>query len=167
MKTVYLIRHAESGWDSPTNKDFDRSLSDNGISDIPLIAKELDGIDFNPDLILCSTALRTTTTAEILMKELSLKTNILFDSSIYNASLDYLKELITYIPKKCDTVALIGHNPGVSILANYLTDDFSENMSPCGVVKIELEIDNWNEVIQGIGSIKHYVYPKMLYSEKN
>ena len=158
MKSIYLIRHADSNWNNPDYSDFDRPLSEKGFKDIPVMANKLAELGFNPELIVCSPALRTTTTAELLLKSAS----YLFESSIYEASLDDLIQLVNVLPNEYQEIALIGHNPGISLLSDYLTDNYMTNMSPCSVIKIELEIDNWNEVVQGIGTEVYSISPETL-----
>ncbi|MBL4594416.1 MAG: histidine phosphatase family protein [Flavobacteriales bacterium] len=156
MKTLYLIRHAKSDWENPSLSDFDRPLNSRGIRNAPFMAQKLIELNFNPGLIVCSPAQRTTTTAELISKN----TSILFEKSIYEASLNDLIHLINFLPKEHEEIAIIGHNPSITNLSNYLTDDFIDNMPTCSIVKIELEIDNWNEIIKGIGMKKYFIYPK-------
>jgi len=164
MKTLYLIRHAKSSWKNIDSTDFDRVLNKRGIHDAPLIGKKLHELNFNPELIVSSPAKRTTITSQLVCEEVNYSfENIKFEPSIYEASLTQLKQLINLFPHEYHEVALIGHNPGITFLSNYLTDDFISNIPTCGVVKIELEIDNWNEIIQGIGLKKDFIYPKMYY----
>ncbi len=156
MKALYLIRHAKSDWNNPSLSDFDRPLNKRGFRDAPFMAEKLGDLNFNPGLIVCSPAQRTTTTAEIISKNAS----ILYDSSIYEASLSDLMHLINFLPNEHETIAIIGHNPSMTSLANYLTGDFIANMPTCSIVKVEFDIDNWNEVIQGMGTQKYFIYPK-------
>lgn len=164
MKTLYLIRHAKSSWKDVYSRDFDRSLNKRGLHDAPLIGKKLNDLNFNPGLIVSSPAARTTITSELICNETNYSfEKVLFESSIYEASTEQLKQLINSFSNQYEEIALIGHNPGLTMLSNYLTDDFISNIPTCGVVKVELEIDNWNEIIQGIGLKRDFIYPKMYY----
>jgi len=160
MKTLYLIRHAKSDW-KPDLTDFKRPLNKRGIKDTPFMAKKLIELEFNPELIICSSAQRTTATAQLICEEINYpQEEILFNQSIYESSIDNLISLINQFPNKNNEIALIGHNPSITMLANYLTGNYIGNMPTCSIVKIELEIDNWNEVIEGIGIQKYFIYPK-------
>ena len=156
MKTLYLIRHAKSDWNDPSLTDFERPLNKRGLRDAPFMSDKLKELDFNPDFIFCSPAQRTKTTAQLIAKS----TSILYFDSIYEASLKDLTELINFFPNNHKEICLIGHNPSITALSNYLTDDFIDNMPTCSIVKIELEIDNWDETTQGIGVKKFFTYPK-------
>ena len=163
MKAIYLIRHAKSSWKAPSIKDFDRPLNERGKNDAPKIGTQLNELGFTPDLILCSPAKRTQATAKLICKQTNIDTkHIELTPSIYEASLSVLINLITDLPNQYNEIALIGHNPAITYFYNYLTDDHLSNVPTCGALKIELDITQWNEIIQGMGSQKFYIYPKML-----
>ena len=157
MKTLYLIRHADSEWKNGTS-DFDRSLSPKGLQDASNICEELESLNFNPTLTVCSPALRTQTTAEIIAKNCL----TVFEPSIYESPVNNLIDVINNLPNDFKEVALIGHNPAISLLANYLTNDTSNSMQPCTVIKIELTIEKWNEITQGAGTEVFCISPEMV-----
>ena len=156
MKTLYLIRHAKSDWKNPGLTDFERPLNKRGLRDLPLMKEKLADINFNPELAVCSPAQRTKTTAEVLAKN----TSCLYDPAIYEATLNDLIFLINTLPNRYNEIALIGHNPSITSLSNYITENYIAHFPTCGVVKIELEIGHWNEIVQGIGIKKAFLYPK-------
>ena len=161
MKTIYLIRHAKSDWKHPELTDFERPLNKRGLRDAPFMAQKLADLTFKPELIICSPAKRTTTTAKLICTETRYSIdNVLFDQSIYASSLNNLISLVNLLPNQHNEIAIIGHNPSITELSNYLTEDYIGNMPTCSVVKIELEIDNWNETVQGIGIQRFFIYPK-------
>jgi len=157
MKTIYLIRHAKSDWNTSAPTDFERPLNKRGLRDAPIIANELKTLNFAPTLVLCSPAQRTTATSELIVKD----KKVIFEQSIYEASLKDLTILINDVPNKHSEIALIGHNPSITYLSNHLTGEYISNMPTCSVVKIVLEVDSWMEVIAGIGTQKFFIYPKM------
>ncbi|MCB9359667.1 MAG: histidine phosphatase family protein [Flavobacteriales bacterium] len=161
MKTIYLIRHAEASSTKANESDFQRQLNQHGRKEASLIGKKLKEMNANFDFIICSSATRTKETSKILSQEMSYSNIILFEEKIYEAPLSNLIQAVNQLPNQFNNVAVIAHNPSISYLANYLTDIYIANMPTCGVVKIELEINNWNEVIEGIGLQKFFIYPKM------
>ena len=156
MKTLYLIRHAKSDWDNPDLSDFERPLNKRGLRDVPFMAEKLGELGFNPDFIVCSPAKRTKTTAQLLVNSIS----TLYESSIYEASLKDLNHLVNFLPSNHKEIVIIGHNPSITELSNYLTDDIIGNMPTSSIIKIELEIENWDETTQGIGTMKFFICPK-------
>jgi phosphohistidine phosphatase len=162
MKTIYLIRHAEASSAKPNESDFQRHLNQQGENEASLIGKKLNDLGVNLDYIVCSAANRTRETAFLLCEQLNYPINtVQFDKNIYEAPLTNLTQAINKIPSQFNEVALIAHNPSITYLANYLTDNYINHIPTCGVVKIELEINNWDEIIQGIGLQKFFIYPKM------
>tara|TARA_B100000809_G_C15136148_1_gene530677 strand:- start:2866 stop:3360 length:495 start_codon:yes stop_codon:yes gene_type:complete len=161
MKTLYLIRHAKSDWKNTELTDFERPLNKRGLKDAPFMSEKLKELAFNPDHIISSPSQRTTTTAKLICEEINypLK-DVCFDQSIYEASTNTLISLINLLPNNKNEIVIIGHNPSITELSNYLTDDYIGNMPTCSIVKIELEIDNWNEIVRGIGSQIFFIYPK-------
>jgi phosphohistidine phosphatase len=156
MRIIYLIRHAESGWEN-TSSDFERVLTPKGTTDAKKLSKNCS---FTTDIIIASPATRTTETATIFAEALNYKINeIDFEINIYEAPLQNLINKINQIDSKTKTAVLVGHNPGITLLANYLTNEQLNAIVPCTIVKIELEIDNWNEIIQGVGLIKSINQP--------
>lgn len=160
MKILYLIRHAKSDWNNPELTDFERILNKKGLKDVPFMAKKLNESAFNPVHIICSSSQRTRTTVKLICNEINypLK-DVCFDSSIYEASLTTLISIINLLPNNKDEIAIIGHNPSITDLSNYLTTEHIGNMPTCSIVKIKLEIDNWNEIVNGIGIQKFFIYP--------
>lgn len=162
MKTFYLIRHAEATSIKANEMDNQRPLNQSGKNETYLIGRNLKKQDIQLDYIICSSAKRTKQTASLLCDQLNYPIhNIQFDNKIYEASLADLIEIINHLPNEYKKVALIGHNPSITYLANYFTDNNFNYIPTCGVVKIELEINSWKELTRGIGYQKFYIYPKM------
>lgn len=163
MKTIYLIRHAKSSWATPSLSDFDRPLNSRGKNDAPLIGKELRKLGFNPERIISSPSVRTTKTIQLICNEVNYKLGeVTFNQQLYHASLIAFKELINFLDNQQNSIALVGHNFGISDFANYLTANKIGVMPTCAAVKITLNVDAWEEIIEGLGSIEFYIYPKML-----
>lgn len=162
MKTIHLIRHAKSSWKNTALDDFSRALNERGRRDAPFMAEELKKSAYHPDYILCSPAKRTTKTADFFAEKLNFnQININFEQRIYEASLKTLLEILNEIPNHYNNIALIGHNPAITQLSNYLTNDYIDNIPTSGIVKIEMDIDDWQHIIEGIGRKLFFIYPKM------
>lgn len=162
MKTIYLIRHAKSSWSSLSLNDFDRPLNDRGKKDTPFIGEKLKELSFNPDEILSSPSKRTTKTIKLICKEVTFDfNNVVFKQELFHPSLNTLKSELNSLSDTIHSVAFVSHNYGISDFANYLTDNTIGTMPTCGVVKINFDIDSWEEIIEGLGTLEYYVYPKM------
>ena len=160
-KTLYLIRHAKSSWDDHDLSDFQRTLNNRGLKDAPPMAKFLKGKNIIPDLIISSPAVRTLSTAEIFADEFNYKKNkIISDEKIYEATMSELMTAIKGINDEYNTVMLLGHNPGISNIANLIGDKFLPALPTCSVVGIELKVNSWNEVERDCGKTILFEYPK-------
>jgi phosphohistidine phosphatase len=56
--------------------------------------------------------------------------------------------------------ALVGHNPGLSELAELLTDAGIGDIPTCGIVTIELDVERWRDAVPGCGRALDFDYPK-------
>jgi len=160
LHKLYLLRHAKSDWSVSGQKDIDRELNAKGINDALRIGRRLYDMEVMPDLIICSVAQRTRQTAEYICEQLKFDQDaIVFNEDIYEASMRTLFNTITTLDDQHKSVMLIGHNPGFTYLAEYLTKEVIENVPTCGVVCIEFDIDSWKEVSGGLGVLKWFIHP--------
>ena len=67
MKTLFLIRHAKSSWDSTVTLDFERPLNERGKKDAPEMAERLFNKKISIDAGVSRPAKRAKKTAEIFM----------------------------------------------------------------------------------------------------
>ncbi len=116
MKTLYLLRHAKSSWNDSSLRDFDRPLNDRGRADAPVIGKHLASEDLGDPLLICSPALRTRETAQLVLLNANLHVDPRFDERIYEASLRDLLQVVSETDDARETLILIGHNPGLEEL---------------------------------------------------
>ena len=114
------MRHAKSDWDSSTRFDFDRPLSKRGNKDAPRMAGWLKNQGYLPDKIVSSPACRAKQTAYLIADELGISESIVWDESIYEASMMELLTVISDYADSTQTLMLIGHNPGLDYLLQYL-----------------------------------------------
>lgn len=147
MKTVYLIRHAKTAWVTPLAPDRERILDEEGIADAKKLANILAEKNIIPDIMLISPAKRTEHTAKILAEimEYDEKKQI-FNEAIYNASVEDLLEILFNLKKSTNTVFLIGHNPSISMLANYLSGSHVAGMQTAGICGFNIHTDDWHEI---------------------
>lgn len=161
MKRLYLVRHAKSSWKHPDLSDFDRPLNKRGKRDAPLMGEYLKKNHVTPELIISSPAKRALKTAKIIAKKIGFSSkNIVTDQSIYLADVPTLLTTIRQMEDSLKTVMLFGHNPGLTLLANYLTGQQIENIPTCGIFCVDFGVNSWREVEAGGGSVVFFHYPK-------
>ena len=161
MKTLYLIRHAKSSWKDPTFRDCERPLNKRGKRDAPFMGQKLRENGVKPGVIISSSAKRALKTAKKIANELDFSAKkINKNKSIYLADVPTLIKVIRKISDKADQAMLFGHNPGLTMLANYLTSENVDNIPTCGIFCVAFEVDSWKEVDQGNGAVVFFDYPK-------
>lgn len=117
-KAILLLRHAKSAWDSPRLPDHDRPLNRRGEQAARTMADQIAAHFPRPDLILCSTALRTRQTLAPVVAALGQPAPPLsLEKELYLASEDELLERLQSLSGEIGTVLLIGHNDGIGQLA--------------------------------------------------
>jgi phosphohistidine phosphatase len=161
MRILYLLRHAKSSWNDPTLRDFDRPLKKRGREAAERIGERMASETLSNPLVICSPAVRTRETAEVVLASAKLQVEPRFDERIYEASLRELVEIVTEIPDDKEVAIMIGHNPGFEELLSFLTGEH-QRMPTCGLAKIRFGDVSWNEVRAGEGSLEWFTAPKEL-----
>jgi phosphohistidine phosphatase len=116
VRTLYLLRHAKSSWDQPELPDSERPLAPRGVRDAKRVAKHLRRLGVTPQLVLCSSAVRTRATLELLRPALA-AVAIHIEDGLYGAASEALLGRLRTLPEETASVLLIGHNPGLQDLA--------------------------------------------------
>jgi phosphohistidine phosphatase len=114
-RRLILLRHAKSDW--PDVPDPDRPLAKRGRRDAPRIGRWLHEQGYRPDVVVCSAALRTRQTWDLVAPELGGSPAVRFEPRAYAASALTLLYLAQELPSRYRTALLIAHNPGLSELA--------------------------------------------------
>lgn len=160
-KQLYIIRHAKSDWSFQV-RDFDRPLNERGFENAPQMAKRIAAMSPIPDFIVSSPAKRALTTAQIFAEVLNYPSRLVAtESTLYEANVADILAVINNVDDQYQHIALFAHNPGLSEVASYLTQDEYINLPTCGIVHIEFpHTEQWSEVSQGTGQILNFLYPK-------
>lgn len=162
MKTLLLIRHAKSSWDTPSQKDFDRPLNDRGHHDAPAMAERLLDKGIEIDAFVSSTANRAITTAKYFAKAYNISVHdIIKIPELYEAPYDVFYEVVRKLDDTFNIVAIFGHNPGITAFANDLTVTKIDNMPTCGIFAVHAEIKKWLAFEKAKKTFWFVDYPKM------
>jgi phosphohistidine phosphatase len=119
-RELMLLRHGKSDW-SEQVEDFHRPLKDRGKRGAQRIGVWLLRMQLTPDYVISSPAERALVTAEKAVKVMGQDANaIVQERRIYAARLEDLLQVLAQIPKTAKRVLLVGHNPGLEALVEYL-----------------------------------------------
>ncbi len=159
-KTLYLVRHAKSSWNDPTLSDQQRPLNKRGLRNAPEMAARLSDCDTHVDQIICSPANRARTTAQYMASGISYKhQNIQQNDQIYFGGIHAMIDIITQTSSGVNSLMLVGHNPDMTSLFNYLCGNQTYNMPTCAIATIGFDGD-WDDVCKNSGKVLDYDYPK-------
>ena len=119
-RELLILRHGKSDWSAGTD-DFQRPLKDRGKRGAQRIGVWLAQQELLPDYIVSSPAERAIVTAEKACKVMGLGAQqIHCDRAVYEAGLQDLLAVLASCPGQAQRVLLVGHNPGLEQLLEYL-----------------------------------------------
>ncbi|MGB5352463.1 MAG: histidine phosphatase family protein [Woeseia sp.] len=161
MKTLTLLRHAKSSWDSPSLADSERPLNERGEEDAPVMAKRIAAAGIRPSLMISSHAVRAWTTAKVVARELNYPLEFLQrEKDLYLASTRRILDIVSRQDEGFNNLMVVGHNPGLTDLANYLIPDLTGNLPTCGVVSVTIDCDTWELRQDAKRALLLYDFPK-------
>lgn len=161
MKTLFILRHAKSSWKDPELADHDRPLNKRGKRDVPEMGVRLKARGVLPDLVLCSDARRALDTGIPIAEKLGVPPfAIQREADFYHATDEAILKRIKSLDDRLQKVMVVGHNPGLTDLANRFLPQFLPNLPTAGVVELVFEIDAWRD-IDTLRLVRHDVdFPK-------
>ena len=119
---LIIMRHAKSDWSTNAPTDFERPLVKRGVIAAENMGTWLTVQNYKPDRIVSSPAVRAKMTAVTVCERLGIsRSKITWDKRIYESNLDTLLDVISTHARRANTMLLIGHNPGLDYLLNYLS----------------------------------------------
>ena len=132
---LYFLRHGEADWPGWTEPDDERPLTDFGKKEVRQVAKFLDRLNVNPDLIVSSPLPRALQTAEVAAEQL--KTKLRQDEALEPGF--GISELSTLLKRHhSKALMLVGHEPDFSSVISALTGGFIK-MSKAGIALVDLD----------------------------
>ncbi len=145
MKILSIVRHAKSSWNDTSLSDRKRPLNKRGERDAPIMGKRISDHGIRPSLIVTSPATRARNTAKIIADELNYPSEFLQrENHLYLASLDEILDVIVAQDDGFNSPMIVGHNPGLTDLVNFLQPGLTINLPTAGVVSVQIDQDNWN-----------------------
>lgn len=120
QRRITLIRHAKAE-DDGAAQDHLRHLAPRGVEDAKALGARLQAAGALPEVMICSTALRTRET----LAQLGANIPTLLTERAYLASAGDLLRLIQEADDAVMHLGILAHNPGLHMLAAMLVDDYA------------------------------------------
>lgn len=153
------MRHAKSSWDLPVS-DIQRPLNERGLKNAPEMGRRILKSKIIPELIFSSNAVRAYTTAQLVRDAIHPNIPIEIEPQIYDSTLQILLKIIENFPNDKNTILMVGHNPTISLLANYLAGENIGYFATATMACLEFGADNWNHITGGSGNLLFFDFPK-------
>ncbi len=180
MKHLWLLRHAKAARDAPAGAgDRERPLVERGRRDATALGRRLAagtgafGLDIPvPEVALCSAAVRTGQTAELVNRAMGDRLPVEDFQALYGATPETVLRFVRELDDGVRSGLVVGHNPTMYELAWELvgpaagaaasedddpTDDRSvlrnHGFPTCALAVVDLDIDAWEEAAAGCGSL--------------
>ncbi|MBD2754116.1 SixA phosphatase family protein [Spirosoma validum] len=165
--TLYIVRHAKAEDRAIFMSDFDRKLTSDGVMAAARMGRYLKGEGVLPDVITSSTAPRASETAKGIAEQIGYDlAKIDFNEKLYEGGPKAYLAAINAVPETAQSAMIVGHNPDVSYLAEFLTHQTIGSMSKGAVVAVTFENLSWAEVSGRTGNVSFQMTPKKLSNEQ-
>ncbi len=170
MRTLYVLRHAKSGWDDPTLHDHDRPLDLRGERAALVMGRYMAQRRFVPDLVLCSTAVRAQQTRALAATQWGAEPPVESDRDLYLTGERMLLKRLAQVPDEVRAVLLVGHNPDLHDLVVALARRGSEELlaglaarfPTAAFAAIKLPLLHWKDIAGAAGTLFCYTVPREL-----
>lgn len=161
MRRLTLLRHAKSSWRERGLPDHDRPLAKRGRRDAPHMGERLRDRGAVPGLILTSSAKRARATAELVAEALDAEERLEIEPDLYLASPAQMLGIVARQAPDVSELVLVGHNPGLTMLANQILPSLGlANLPTAGVVAIDFPGERWDALEIERAELAYYDYPK-------
>ncbi len=158
MKNLLLIRHAKAELKSHIDKE--RELGERGYDECIIMSERLEKTGFTPDLIKVSPAKRAIQTANTIAKLMDLAIEkIEVSDKLYLAFFEALLDEIVATNNNINSLAIVGHNPGMTELFNYIGNAPVIDIPTCGMALLNFNINDWKDIITQKGNLAWYSWP--------
>ncbi len=138
--------------------DRDRRLSAQGRSELVITARQLQGLGIAPERMIASGAQRALETWDRLSVLLEKEARPIVEEILYLAPPATVLSIIQQLGSDARDLVVIGHNPGLTILAKSLADPGSDTsalarlnqgLAPAAFAYFEAAIENWSDLAPG------------------
>ncbi len=165
--TLYIVRHAKAEDRAIFMDDHDRELTSDGVMVAARMGRYLHRKAIFPDVIITSTAPRARDTAKVMAEQIGYDpAKIQLDDVLFDGGPKAYLAALNALPDTVQTAMIVGHNPDVSYLGEFLTHQRIGSMSKGAIVAVVFEDLTWAEVSGRTGSVAFQIGPKQLLTNE-
>lgn len=164
-RRLLLLRHAKA--EHPDVPDIQRPLSLVGRKQSGKVGRGLAADDLVPDLVLCSSSVRTRQTWDLVRATLGSAPDVRYLDDLYYAGSSALVELVRTVPGGARTVLVVGHEPTMSqaavLLAGPESDPATLERVRVGVPTASwslLDVGPWDALAAGTAALRRLAVPQ-------
>jgi phosphohistidine phosphatase len=172
---LFLLRHAKA--DRAAGKhmeDFDRPLNARGRAAAPRMGAYMKSRQYEPQLVLTSSAVRTRETLDLVMPYFLPAPKIRALKTLYLAEWSTILKTLHEVSKGTPSVLVVGHNPGIERLAVALAfnpsgaaergraESLAEKFPTAALAVFDFDGNDWTSVKPGQGRLVDFARPKDL-----
>jgi len=167
---LWILRHAKAAPEATWGgRDRDRPLTERGRRDATALgvrlAEEFPPLGMSglaaPELALCSSALRTLETADLVLGAREDRVPLDTYRSLYQASPDRVLTYLREVDEQARSALVVGHNPTMYMLAFDLLEEGSTDRDAlesagfptCGLAVVALHVGGWEDIAAGCGTL--------------
>lgn len=163
MKRLLLLRHAKAVPATEPLADSARPLTPRGERDARRIGERLREHRPRPALIVASPATRALHTAQLVAAAIDYPPQeIALERRLYLAQPAAIVAIIAAQSAAVETLLVVGHNPGLSELAQELMPSFDvDDLPTCAIVGIDYaDAGAWSQLAGAAATLSYYDFPK-------
>lgn len=174
MKKLGIWRHAKSDWNDRSARDFDRPLNKRGRKGAAIMGRHIASQPTYWERIIASPAVRVAQTIELGAQAAKINPQVRWDRRIYLASSATLIDLLREQDGDPGTILMVGHNPGLEDLifdlvpddgSSPLRDIVEEKYPTAAFAQLEIDIDSWGDLEEGMARLVQLTRPRDLDAE--
>jgi phosphohistidine phosphatase len=163
-RRLVLLRHAKAEHHGGVSDEM-RTLSPSGRKQAALVGSLMADAGLAPDVVLCSSAVRTRQTYELLATTLNVSSEVVVSEDLYGAGLSGTLAVIAEVPASVETVLVVGHEPVMSGVASVLAGPESDSAAlarvrvglPTGAFAVLEVASSWSGLTRGSAVLTQFV----------
>jgi phosphohistidine phosphatase len=167
-RCLLLLRHAKAEPGKPEQDERERALAARGRRDAERVGAAMAARGFAPEQVLCSPAQRTRETLERILPYLPPGVALTFDRELYLASAEEILARIALVETRVRCVLVVGHNPGIAVLAEQLSGTGDPDRVarlrrkfPTGALaEIAVDSARWRELSPARSTLASFLTPR-------